>query len=327
MNFFKDTTIMTMTRIFLAACCLVLTAGAAEARLRVTDKTIIRKGKLTLDIHYPHTGRAAIDAIFARAARELAADPDLHATADGANTGSMGYEIRRNDDAMFSLEVWTSRYYAGHAHGTPGFSTYNFLMPEGADLQIGDLVDNTKGMARLHALVVADLKRQMKSPNDTFGLKPREGSFSQFIWLADRLEVIYPPYTVAGYAQGTFHVSIPFTSLQGVLRPDPRIPMPSFDCQAARSAIEHTICADAALARMDRLLAQDFAARRGFHTVRPAKPNETERERQRRAIAQSYLDKTLAGQQGWLASRDKDCATGSRTCLKAHYAAGLKANF
>ena len=77
-----------MGKIALALGILLLATGGAQAQLTVTDKTILRTGKLKLEIHYPQTGRAEIDKRFAKQAQDFATDGDLNDTSEGANSGS-----------------------------------------------------------------------------------------------------------------------------------------------------------------------------------------------------------------------------------------------
>jgi len=151
-----------MGKIALALGILLLATNGAQAQLTVTDKAILRTGKLKLEIHYPQTGRAEIDKRFAKQAQDFAADGDLNDTSEGANSGSMSYRIKRNDAQMFSVEVETGSYYAGHAHPMPDINTYNFLMPEAAQAGLSDFVTGQQGLERVRDLAVADLNRQLQ---------------------------------------------------------------------------------------------------------------------------------------------------------------------
>ena len=312
-----------MGKIALALGILLLATNGAQAQLTVTDKAILRTGKLKLEIHYPQTGRAEIDKRFAKQAQDFAADGDLNDTSEGANSGSMSYRIKRNDAQMFSVEVETGSYYAGHAHPMPDINTYNFLMPEAAQAGLSDFVTGQQGLERVRDLAVADLNRQLQW-NQT-KLKARESWFQNFVWGLDALELTFPPYAVAGYAQGTLVVKIPLAKLADVIRPHPRTPAASFDCAAAKSRIEKAICSDAELARLDRRVADIYGDDYDSHRdVPPVLANETAAQKLSREVAQRYHDRTVAWQRGWLARRDKACANASVDCLKASYFAHLK---
>lgn len=77
----------------------------------------------------------------------------------------------------------------------------------------------------------------------------------------------------------------------------------SFDCRKASTIIETAICADAALAEQDRVLAKKFA-----QVLRQNKRKSAE---------------LRAAQKAWIASRDEDCKSGERECLLASYAKRL----
>jgi uncharacterized protein YecT (DUF1311 family) len=312
-----------MRRVILVLVTLILGCGSVWAQLPVTGKTIVRTtGKLKLDIHYPQTGRAALDRIFADYAKSYAADPDLNATSEGANSGAMSYEIKRNDAQIFSVQVSTYSYYASHAHGMPDAQSYSFLMPDGAQVFLPELVDGQRGLDRISQLAIADLTRQLGTSDlgsIRNGAAPQANSFANFAWLPDALELTFLPYQVAAYAAGTRTVRIPFSELADVIREDPRAPAPSFPCASARSRIEKAICADAGLARQDRQMAEYYAAR--LNTVPAAKPDEKPRDRQYREYQQTHHDAQVTAQRAWLVQRNKDCATAGTACLMASYRA------
>jgi uncharacterized protein len=95
------------------------------------------------------------------------------------------------------------------------------------------------------------------------------------------------------------------------MRPDPRQPLPSFDCAAAQAAVEHAICADMTLAQLDRRTAEVFNARLRLETLGNLRPT------------------VRAQQQAWLAARDAACAGSVNAtlvaCLQQQYAARLAA--
>jgi uncharacterized protein YecT (DUF1311 family) len=205
----------------------------------------------------------------------------------------------------------------------PRMVSYNFLMPEAAQTGLSDFVAGRRGLERVRDLTVADLNRQLQW-NQT-KLKARESWFQDFVWGPDALELTFPPYAVAGYAQGTLVVKIPLADLADVIRPDPRVPAASFECTAAKSRIEKAICSDAELARLDRQAADKYASAYDYHReVPPVLPNETPAQKLNREVAQGYHDRTVAWQRGWLARRNKDCANASVDCLKTSYLAHLK---
>ena len=119
------------------------------------------------------------------------------------------------------------------------------------------------------------------------------------------LEIIFPPYQVASYADGMQQASIPLDALGGVLRRDWRAPVASFDCAKATTPIEQAICADATLARLDREVAAAYASKLASASDATAKQAITAQQRR------------------WLGHRDSACrdqAEASRVaCLSGVY--------
>lgn len=293
------------------ALSVLLAAGGAQAQLAVTDKAILRTGKLKLDIHYPQTGQVDIDRIFAGAARKYASAPFcFEECSERPGSASMSYEIKRNDAQMFSVQVSTNTYSAGQAHGMPDMTSHNFLMPDGAQVFLPELVDGQRGLERINRLVIADLTRQLGTSDGW--TRPRAGPERNFVWLPDALEITYTPYEVAGYAQGYLTVRIPMSELSDVIRPDPRAPAASFSCTAAHSAIERAICSDAGLARQDRQLAELYASRLYFTAGRDGRHGESLDYRQ---AEQAKYEAMVMSQRAWLARRNKVCANGDKSCL------------
>jgi uncharacterized protein YecT (DUF1311 family) len=155
---------------------------------------------------------------------------------------------------------------------------------------------------------------------------PAQLEYTNFQWQPDELVLTFGSYELLGYVGGpTIH--IPRTALTDVLRADPTAPSPSFDCQAAQSAIEKTLCADPELARLDRRLASRYAMsvqsyRYGMSLSDKLSPSDWDRKHL--ADEQAALDKLIAAQRTWLAERNKACASGAPACLTASYKKRLK---
>ena len=126
--------------------------------------------------------------------------------------------------------------------------------------------------------------------------------------LKREIVIHFDPYQVAGHADGPQQAHIPLDKVKDVMRTDWRAPQPSFDCAKARSAIEHAVCADVALARLDRDVSEEFLHR----TMVDAD--------------HAFIERTKAEQTAWLRQRDHDCARAPnlKTCLTASYNARLK---
>ncbi len=103
---------------------------------------------------------------------------------------------------------------------------------------------------------------------------------------------------------------VPIAKLRGAFRDDPRAPAPSFDCEKAATPVEKAICADVALSRLDRFVAQGYYWRVKLAEDDAAKAREKNAET------------------AFLAGRDA-CASQAgdalKHCVAAAYEARLKA--
>ncbi len=259
-----------MKGVFLLAV-LLLIQGAQAAGLPIKEKQIVRKtARADVQVVYPRTGHAPIDIQVSKWAEEMAANFQGD-DSDDAEAGlpwslEVGYTVARNDAAGFALEFGISDY-SGGAHPNSTITTFNFLMPEGEPLDIEQVLEGRKGLNKLSALVVADLKKQLlpeEASNAEWienGASAEWANFQAFLLLPDTLRIAFSPYAVAPYSSGPQTVDIPLKALADVLRKNPRTPLPSFDCSKAASVIEHSICASMQLARLDRQVAAAYRMR------------------------------------------------------------------
>jgi uncharacterized protein YecT (DUF1311 family) len=226
------------------------------------------------------------------------------------------YTVARNDEAVVSI-LFSYSIYTGGAHPNLAQTAFNFLMPDGARVFLPDVV-GSDGIQRVSDLAIADLTRELTGPDamsdETWirtGAAPFADNFETFELLPDQIVIEFDPYAVAAYAAGPQKVRIPLAQVQDVLRPDPRVALPSFDCAEARTKVERAICGDMALAQLDRRTAEAFNMRLRFE-------------------AQSNQPATVrAQQQTWLGERDAACAatvdTALVSCLAQQYTSRLTA--
>ena len=285
-----------------ATLFLLAVVPAAAAGLPLGKKTLAFKSRdYDISVAYPQTGNKAIDAVLAGYAAKSAAQfksykPDF-ANGDHQYTLDTTYEIARNDGRMFAV-VFTEYTDTGGAHPNSDYRTFNFLLPDGAQVFLPEIVDGYRGLARVSELAVAGLVKSIAtgpdavSDKDTIlmGTAPAADNFKDFVWLPDRLRILFPPYQVASYAAGPQETTIPLSALKDVMRPDWRAPAPSFDCRRAATPIEKAICADAALARLDRQTAEAYQSAL------------------RNAYEPAAQERLRAEQRTWLAGRNKTCA-------------------
>ena len=134
------------------------------------------------------------------------------------------------------------------------------------------------------------------------GTAPVADNFKDFIWLPGKLHLYFPAYQVASYAAGPQESLLPLGKLKDVIRPDWRAPAPSFDCAKAATGIEKAICANAALARLDRQVAETYQVviRNAFEPAAQEQVRQTQRD--------------------WVAKRNKACGGGDTgSCLTKFY--------
>lgn len=303
-------------RVFwLAATLLSVTIGAASAAgLTVARKTFTLKNKqVEITIGYPVTGNKAIDATIQGYVHHAVEDFKGFSTAeqpgDGAYTLETDYSVERNDGKMFAV-LFSSELDTHGAHPSHGEDTFNFTLPDGAQVFLPEIVDGSRGLAAVSRLATADLIKTIgsgaepASDPDTIkmGTTPIADNFKVFVLLPGKLHLFFPEYQVASYAAGPQEAYIPLAALKDVMRADWKAPAASFDCKKAATTIEHAICADAALARLDRQVAETYQV--GLKNAYEPTAQETLRQSQR----------------DWIAKRNKTCGGGEvGSCLTKFY--------
>lgn len=310
-----------MTRSTWGALALAMLAflawphAAGAAGLNVQQRTLkASSSDYEIDCAWPHTGVKAIDDELAAWVKQEAADfktqsaPDPDSAA-GAYTLDISYEVARNDAKGFAV-LFTESTYTGGAHPNHDFIAFNYLMPDAWHVQLPEILDGSKALERLSALVTTDLTRQFREQDgatepewDKSGAGPEWSHFATFVLLPDALRIVFPPYQVASYAAGEQESRIPLSALRGVVRADWRAPVASFDCTKAATPVERAICADVPLARLDRDVAQAYGER--LANVDSAADKEAIRKRQRT----------------WLGNRNGACTdqTALAACLTGVY--------
>jgi peptidoglycan-N-acetylglucosamine deacetylase len=296
--------------------CLAGQAAQAAGALPVTAKKIEDKSKLyDIAIAYPETGNRAIDDDIAVWAQSAAADfrklaKETHQAGEQAYVLDTTFTVARNDASVFAVffEEYTD---TGGAHPNQDFATANYLMPDGWRIYLPEIFDGSKALARISNSTMADLDKRIGSGPDAMSdpdtIKMGAGAdwdnFKDFVLMPKTLVIHFPPYQVAGYAAGPQVSSVALSDLRDVTRGDPRAPAASFDCKAAKAAIEQTICSSAALARLDRQVAESYALHQRDET-----------DAGRKTAMKSE-------QRDWLGRRDAACAgqTGAVACLSGVY--------
>ena len=285
-------------------------------------KTVHLKGhtkQSNYDVVYPQVGQPKIDGEIARWAKKKVAGFQAAARAPDPHDGPYGMEIafavERNDAKMFEVTFREEDSGWGVHNAHQGVS-FNYLMPDGWRVYLPEILD-AGALGKISALAIADLKERQQVKGDdlragwiTTGAAARWKNFEDFTLLPNALIVRFAEFQVADYASGPQESKLPFTPLKSHVRDDWRAPVASFDCSAAKTAIERTICSDLELARLDRQVRDAYL----FQVDLYQKADERER--------------LHLMQREWVARRDAAC--GSRpsgeavACLTGLYRDRLK---
>jgi uncharacterized protein YecT (DUF1311 family) len=301
-----------------AGVALSLAAPTAAASLAIEPRAITdQTPTYAAEVAYAKTGHAAIDAVIEAWAQDARRDFLELAKEAGGQAGpwslDVDYEIARNDAAMFVV-VFIHDSYTGGAHPNAYTRTFNFMMPDGIEVELPDLF-TPSGVALISDLAVAQLRQrllaQQMSDADWIrrGAGPNGRNFRSFVLKPDSLTLHFDTYQVAPYAAGPQEVTIPLAKLKATLQTEPRAPKPSFDCAQAASEVELAICSSRELARLDRHLGEAYAAKLSL----------AEDEVKRSAIRKE--------QRAWVRERDAAClraALALEACITGLYRARLR---
>ncbi len=306
----------------LALVCVMASATAAWAQVAVVDQSTTERGDgYELTIAYPRIGISAADGAMQSFADDLASGfkqaVSQRQPQEPSYSAQLSYSVARNDEDVVSV-LFTYSIYTGGAHPNLQQAAFNFLLPDGARVFLPDLIGED-GITRVSDLAIADLTSRLTGPDGMSdprwiqtGAGPYADNFETFEYLPDQIVLEFDPYGVAAYAAGPQEVRIPDEQLQGLWRPDPRAPLPSFDCTAAETRVENAICSDMQLAQLDRRTAEAFNARLRDEATTGQPPT------------------VRAQQQAWLATRDAACGGFADddalvACLVGEYRARLVA--
>jgi uncharacterized protein YecT (DUF1311 family) len=308
-------------RILAALCVCVALAGVGVAAPLKIEKRVIKEegATYTIDITYPRTGKPAIDGPIQTWAKEVERAFRAQMQEMGGTPGpwnvEVGYEIARNDDAMFAVQFSESGYTGG-AHGYGLTRTFTFLQPDGMEVELPELF-TVQGVKRISDISIAQITKARSGPEGMTdadwirrGAGPNARNYRSFVLKPSELVVFFDAYQVAAYAAGPQEARIPFAQIRDTLRRDPRAPAASFDCGAARSDVEQAICSSRDLVRLDRHVGEAYTEKLSW----------AEDDAARRTIRQ--------GQREWLQRRDGVCLRAGQplvACLTDSYRRRLQA--
>lgn len=125
-----------------------------------------------------------------------------------------------SSDTLSLLE--TSFYYTGGAHPNTGYRSLTFHRTGKEVVQLG-LKDLFLPDAAYLPALLAEVNRKLCTRHAAWiedgSVKLKERDLGVFNLRERGLEVTFAPYAVGPYAQGKFAVTVPYTKLQGLLKP------------------------------------------------------------------------------------------------------------
>lgn len=256
-----------------AALLSVGITAASAAGVPISKKTISFKTKLAeMTVSYPVTGNKAVDAVLLAYANTEATAFKTEVQRSGAPMTpdmsyylDVAYSVERNDGQMLGI-LFTGDNFMGGAHPSHSERSFNFMMPSGNEVFLGEILDGKKGIQKLSALATAQLLKDIATGDNAAsdpdsvknGAGPYADNFRVFIWLPNKVHLYFPEYQVASYAAGPQETTVDLAKLKDVIRADWRAPAPSFDCAKAKTTNEKAICGDFALARLDRQVSEAY---------------------------------------------------------------------
>ena len=164
-----------------------------------------------------------LDHLFDLRKNKIEQDADNHSFADDqwsrTNTfyASCSEPIFQNK--FISIRYLNSWYGAGAAHPNNYFETFCFIMdPLIRIRKLMDIFKNQDEALKLIRQIVFDSLQSEKLEDGSNMLEEdwiKQGtedweSFSSFIFLAENILILFPPYSVGPYAAGSFEVQIPY---------------------------------------------------------------------------------------------------------------------
>lgn len=321
-RFEGDTMQYVLRHASLAVTALLMSMEQADA-LPVKHVVYAEKtARVEISLAYPQTGVKAIDddikAMILRKAKQFRVTSlDVYQKGDPVYTEDGDYKVERSDQKIFAVSWQTMEDFHG-AHPSHEYLTADYLMPDGWRVYLPEVVDGPRGLVRISELARADLDRRLLSGKEPVsdkdwiakGTTPEAPNFEAFLLLPGKLHIQFQSYQVDCYACDDPTVDMPMAALAGVLRPDPRAPQASFACAKAATPLEHAICSDAHLARLDRQVGETYFTHLNWS-------DEGSIAAKKEALR--------AEQRSWLKTRKQKCAGLQVPCLINLYQARIDA--
>jgi len=137
----------------------------------------------------------------------------------------MRYEVWPSHEERYASVKISVAVYTGGAHYNHWAQTWLFDLKEDRPLSLDELfIDLEAGLERVSRLVRIPLRQSLGNmyveEMVEQGLEPLERNFRTFIFTDEGVAFFFIPYQVAPFAAGEQVVTIPYSSLDGILSPE-----------------------------------------------------------------------------------------------------------
>lgn len=143
---------------------------------------------------------------------------------------TIGYSVALAKDDLISVEIAISSYSAGAAHPNSFSEVLNFDLKNGKVLKLADLfLPGSKYLQTLATHCIQTLEKQAKDegtngmlddPWIERGAAPDLKNYNSWTISKKGLDITFDSYQVAPYAAGPQQVSVPYSALKGIIKPD-----------------------------------------------------------------------------------------------------------
>lgn len=120
--------------------------------------------------------------------------------------------------------VFTEYAYTGGAHPNTTYTTFTFDLVNERQLLWPDLLADGMTLEAVAAIVQPALAETLTEMTDpewlATGTAPTPENYANFALTADGLLILFPPYQVAAYAAGPQQMTLPYSDLDGILKPE-----------------------------------------------------------------------------------------------------------
>jgi len=145
----------------------------------------------------------------------------------GSDIG-IGYTINLAQDDLISVQFDVGSYYQGAAHPNSHTETLNYDLKNGKQLKLADLFKpGAKYLQTLSTYCIADLKKQSKEKGTELlddmlneGAAPTAKNYESWTIMKRGIGINFDSYQVGPYAAGPQFVTVPYSTLKDLIKPD-----------------------------------------------------------------------------------------------------------